>query len=232
MTKSLVGLTEFSKFVKINTVNDELRQRAILSLGATTEHLRQLLRTSSFDQSVVTDQYWVNSNRRPFKDIFPKFQLSRGFVDTGASFEIKFSFLLEEIGNPGVTVVPAGQFIVEFERGIVLITGTETTTFGLPHARIFAKFRPGIHDERFAQIVYTAGFTITAGTELDVYNNVPEWLKRAAIMLGKSIYAESACKTGQKRPVQVDAIGQDLLQFVNDKIRWHPSAMQPLVTGF
>ena len=217
-----------AKFVSVNTftvraglgdcdtLDDAITLKAQRAIEAATIHLISIIRTE-FDTVAVTDRYYVDLAELPFQGDFPKFYLSQGFVSTAtAAMVVRTASLLTDVAAGDA--IDAGFFVMESAKGTLLITGTDR----LP----ITTLAPVSGDRYFAQIEYTAGFSAVADAFGTIYENTPDWLQEAAIIISQAIFStgqpcDPTDKNAQGCPCSIEAL-------VSRYIRFVPTALKPL----
>ena len=199
-----------------DSLDESVTTKSKAAIEAATIHLISIIRTD-FDQVSLSNQYYVDIGELPFQGEFPKFFLSQGFVTTAVSaMVVRTATQLSEVA--AATALDASFFRLDSAKGTLLITGTDR----LP----ITTLAPVSGDLYFAQIEYTAGFTAVADTFGTIYENAPDWLVEAAILLAQAIFATGKpCKDGDKNaqgcPCSIEGL-------VNRYVRFVPSALKPL----
>jgi hypothetical protein len=220
MPAKFASVDDFAIRAGLGTVDDlaeDVQNKARYALEAATTHLVSYIRTE-FDARSVVDQYYVDIGELPFQGDFPKFYLSQGFVTTPvSSMTIRTSDQLPEVGS--ATAIDASYLRLDANKGTVLITGTDRLPINA--------LSPVSGDRYFAQIEYDAGFTTQADAFGTLYENAPDYLAEAAVILAKQIFDNGQpCKDG-------DATGANgcpctIEHLITRYIRFVPSALKPL----
>lgn len=200
----------------VDSLDESVTTKAQAAVEAATVHLISIVRTE-FDQTAQVNQYWVDVGELPFQGDFPKFFLSQGFVTTAVSaMVVRTATQLSEVA--AATALDASFFRLDSAKGTLLITGTDR----LP----ITTLAPVSGDRYFAQIEYTAGYTSVGDAFGTIYENVPDWLAEAAIILAQSIFATGKpCKDDEKNASGCPCTIESL---VSRYIRFVPSALKPL----
>ena len=191
MPAKFASVEDFAIRAGLGSVDDlaeDVQNKARYALEAATTHLISYIRTE-FDAQSVVDQYYVDTGELPFQGEFPKFYLTQGFVTTPvASMVIRTSDQLPEVGT--ATAIDTTYLRLDSNKGTVLITGTDRLPINA--------LSPVSGDRYFAQIEYDAGFTASADAFGSVYDNAPEYLSEAALILAKQIFDNGQpCKDGE-----------------------------------
>ncbi len=193
----------------------EVNSLAVSAIQSTTLQLEGIIRTS-FARSTTADQYWVNSNERPFTGEFPKLLLKNGFIDDTATYEVKTATELDLLS--GQTAINAKYLKRDDEKGLLIITGTDIIS---PPITPFV-----ISDRSFVQIDYTYGFTTTTTEFGEVYDSIPVWLEELALQISFWVYRELLnCGSKHSKSFKVPSMSSIL----DSHIRFFPSALPALI---
>jgi hypothetical protein len=219
MATKFVSVEDFAIRAGLGDVDDladDVTAKAQASIEAATTHLVSILRTT-FDEQTPTDQYYVDTGELPFVGEFPRFFLSQGFVTTATSgIAMRIASTLADLAAASNT--DAAYFVLDQTKGSLLVSGTDVTSISVPS--------PALSDRYFADITYTAGFTSKSDAYGTIYENTPDWLTEAAMILAKSIFdTGKACKDDNKNPQGCPCSIESL---VNRYIRFMPSALKPM----
>jgi hypothetical protein len=220
MPAKFASVEDFAIRAGLGSVDDlaeDVQNKARFALEAATTHLISYIRTE-FDAQSVVDQYYVDTGELPFQGEFPKFYLTQGFVTTPvASMVIRTSDQLPEVGT--ATAIDTTYLRLDSNKGTVLITGTDRLPINA--------LSPVSGDRYFVQIEYDAGFTAAADAFGSIYQNAPEYLAEAALILGKQIFDNGQpCKDGEATGTNGCPCTSE--QLITRYIRFVPSALKPL----
>lgn len=197
-------------------LDESVTTKARAAIEAATVHLISFIRTD-FDQVALTNQYYVDIGELPFQGDFPKFFLSQGFVTTAvSSMVVRTAGQLSEVA--AATALDASFFRLDSAKGTLLITGTDR----LP----ISTLAPVSGDRYFAQIEYTAGFTAANDAFGSLYEDTPDWLVEASVLLSQVIFdTGKPCRDDEKNAQGCPCFIEGL---INRYIRFVPSALKPL----
>ena len=106
----------------------------------------------------MVDTFYIESTRFIGQDYSVYLELNQGFVDSGQAVTVKYAETFDGLSTG--TVISTGM-VIDYEAGVVFISGI-------------------CLDNLYVQVSYTAGFVASGNPSY--YSNVPEWLKRTAIM--------------------------------------------------
>jgi hypothetical protein len=220
MPAKFASVEDFAIRAGLGSVDDlaeDVQNKARFALEAATTHLISYIRTE-FDAQSVVDQYYVDTGELPFQGEFPKFYLTQGFVTTPvASMVIRTSDQLPEVGT--ATAIDTTYLRLDSNKGTVLITGTDRLPINA--------LSPVSGDRYFVQIEYDAGFTAAADAFGSIYQNAPEYLAEAALILGKQIFDNGQpCKDGEA--TGTNGCPCTIEHLITRYIRFVPSALKPL----
>lgn len=219
MTTKFVSVEDFalrSGLGDIDGVAEDVQTKSRMAIEAATTHLISIVRTE-FDDQVNTDIYYSDAGEMPFVGDFPRYFLSQGFVTTPVSgFDLHIHNQLDDLANPNYHI-DTKYMLVDAVKGTLLLTGSDQIT---------SRFSTAIADGAFVRIVYQAGFTSKADAFGTIYENAPDWLTEAAMILAIAIFATGkACEDDDKNssgcPCSIEAL-------VNRYIRFLPSALKPM----
>jgi hypothetical protein len=220
MPAKFASVEDFAIRAGLGNVDDlaeDVQNKARYALEAATTHLISYIRTE-FDAQSNVDQYYVDHGEFPFNAEFPKFYLTQGFVTTPvSSLVIRTSDQLPDVAS--ATAIDTNYLRLEANKGTVLITGTDRLPINA--------LSPVTGNRYFVQIEYDAGFTSTADAFGTIYENAPEYLAEAALILGKQLFDNGQpCKDGE-------ATGRNgcpctIEHLITRYIRFVPSALKPL----
>jgi hypothetical protein len=198
-------------------LSDEYLVRMGLALDAATVHLEAQMRTT-FKQETLTERFSVNPAEFPYVEEYPYLYLKKGIVDSDAPFIVRTESLYAQmLSGSGTTLVPLRDYIVDAQKGLVMLTGNGL--LGIPGYRKLSSPSAPF----YAEVTYTAGMEDTNG----VYEDVPEWLKEAAFMVGTHMYKRSGeCSTP---PQDMRAELGSLWGLVEAHVRYHPYALKAML---
>lgn len=201
----------------VDDLDDSVTAKCQASIEAATTHLVSFIRTEFDENASITDTYYVDIGEFPFLGKFPRFYLSQGFVTTVvASLVVKNA---DQLGDLAAAAAISTAFLVlDSSKGALLITGTDQALSGTLQIVSGNRY--------FLSVAYAAGFTQKSDAFGAIYENVPEWLKEAALIIAKSLFDKGVpCEEGDKNavgcPCSIEAL-------VNRYIRYLPSALKPM----
>lgn len=201
----------------VDALAEEVQTKARYSLEAATTYLAMLVRTEFDAVTGQVDTYYVDSREFPWVGEFPRLYLSRGFVTTAvSSLDVRTSTLLDELA--GAPSVGTDYLVLDQTKGTLLITGTDALPINA--------LNPIAGDRYFVRLTYDAGFTETEDAYGSVYDDPPQWLKEAALLIGKQFFdtgqpCDDKGLNGSGCPCIVEHL-------VTPNIRFYPSALGPL----
>ena len=219
MATKFVSVEDFalrSGLGDVDGLAEDVQTKARQSIEAATTHLVSILRTT-FDVATPTDQYYVDTDELPFVGKFPRFFMSQGFVTTATSgIAMRIAARLSDLA--AASSVDTAFFVLDQSKGTLLVSGSDVTSISVPS--------PALSDRYFADITYTAGFTEKSDAHGTIYENTPDWLTEAAMILSIAIFnTGKACEdkdtNAQGCPCSIEAL-------VNRYIRFLPSALKPM----
>lgn len=220
MPAKFASVEDFAIRAGLGNVDDlaeDVQNKARFALEAATTHLISYIRTE-FDAQSQVDQYYVDTGELPFQGEFPKFFLTQGFVTTAVSaLVIRTSDQLPDVAT--ATAIDTSYLRLDANKGTILITGTDRLPINA--------LSPVTGDRYFVQIEYDAGFTAAADAFGSTYQNAPEYLAEAALILGKQIFdSGQPCKNGEA--TGTNGCPCTIEHLITRYIRFVPSALKPL----
>ena len=195
---------------------DDVQTKARMAIEAATTHLVSILRTT-FDVTTPTDQYYVDTDEMPFVGEFPRFYFQQGFVTTAVTgIAMRIAARLADLA--AASNIDTAFFVLDQAKGTLLVSGSDVTSISVPS--------PALDNRYFADITYTAGFTSASDAFGTIYENTPDWLTEAAMILSIAIFnTGKACEdkdtNAQGCPCSIEGL-------VNRYIRFLPSAIKPM----
>ena len=216
---SLVSLSDVSTRLALGaTVPAELSALLLQIMDDTTYVLEQMLGTS-FDRTTRADIFYLDSRReKPFVGNNAWLRTKQGFIDSGATFEIRSALTIQELPNPTPDDLSGVQ--VDYDRGKIILGSSNY--IGVVDRKLY----PQEWDEHYVQVDYTAGFTELSG----VYNGVPNWLQSIALSVTADTYrTEKGCgKKGSCTQTCAEKAAKYYAR-IEDKLRFLPAAYDPMI---
>lgn len=219
MTTKFVSVEDFalrSGLGDLDGLAEDVQTKARMAVEAATTHLISIVRTE-FDTTTLTDQYYVDTDELPFVGEFPRFFLSQGFVTTAVTgIAMRIASRLSDLA--AASSVDTAFFVLDQTKGTLLVSGSDVTSISVPS--------PALSDRYFADITYTAGFTSKSDAFGTIYENTPDFLTEAAMILSIAIFnTGKACEDDDKNssgcPCSIEGL-------INRYIRFLPSALKPM----
>jgi hypothetical protein len=220
MSTKLVSVEAFSirsGLGDIDSIAEDVQLKARYSIEAATAHIVSILRTELDAQSLV-DQYYIDYGEFPFNAEFPKIYLTQGFVTTAVgALVIRTSDQLPDVAT--ATAIDTSYLRLDSNKGTVLITGTDRLPINA--------LSPVAGNNYFLQIEYDAGFTTASDAFGTIYENTPDYLQEAAMILAMSIFQSGQpCKDSER--TGTNGCPCTVENLLNRYIRFVPSALKPL----
>jgi hypothetical protein len=185
----------------VNAINAEL--------ASTTKQLAATIRVDSFDRKERADTYRVGDT--PVLDSVPRLRLllSCGFVEADTVRVLLGDSVGAILGGEFTEVVPDA---VDAERGVIADYHSD-------------------YSYRFVQVIYTAGFRDDLNHPGQyLLDDVPFWLQEAAKLNARIMLAGNPLMTsGDKGAPDTTPFQKQLSQIVTPRIRYVPSALQPII---
>lgn len=198
-------------FDNLTVVNDAIQ----LAIDAASVHLEGALRTS-FLHSAVSDTFWVGNLDSAWNGSFhEKFKLTRGFLSTTASVDIRYASSLKRLSTAGnYTLVSLTEnTILDYEKGVVDVLDIDLR-------------------KQYVRISYEAGFDPdTADSTIYNQSQIPDWLEQAALFR-TMLDLQSVPTLRNEEASQLDNVqlSQTLSDMLARHIRYSPAAKKPVNT--
>lgn len=171
-----------TKLAAVQDVKDSIRFGSVEELNAgidsalevATSSLETDLRNESFTRTTRYDLFFVK-HRRIASTLFEyHWRMSHGFIDSGATFTIKVADQIDDFAGTNFSDITS-EVIIDYARGVASVVAGQLSTIRVAsnNSRIIGNF---------VRIDYTSGFNSDDNTGFFDADEVPAWLKEAAIM--------------------------------------------------
>lgn len=196
------------------------------ALEVATSQLQAMLRVDSFDQAATYDIFrveeritQVNATYDPMYEYH--WRLANGFVDSGETLTVKVAARIADFAGSDYTDITSLSN-VQYDKGTVSyvdgkIEGQIISTTG------------GKLIGNFVRVDYTSGFTESGGE----YQNVPEWLKQAAILQATihldSVQPDLRHTDNKVAKESIKYMKKAVFDLIAPHIRYYPRYQDPIV---
>lgn len=178
---------------------DEVIKALANAVNGATIHLNTVLRTD-FAYQTHTETYRVDTTHSSYQDNFVRLYTKQGFIDTSATLEVRVADTLQSVAS--ATPVPSEYVKVVPEKGIIMLEDEGEV--------------PALEDNPFVELTYSAGFQTTTTQNGDLANNVPDWLKEAAVLVASNLYEDR------------DPVSASIFMFLERYVRYFPHTLKAL----
>lgn len=222
MTKLAIH-SDVNALIKFPGDIEEINVSINASLETATSNLEKDLRIGSFTRATRFDLFPV-IQRELSQGIFEyHLGLSRGFIDSGETFTVKVGTRISDFDNGTATDITE-QAIIDHNLGAVSIVVSQTDDVTVPgsNSRLIGNF---------IRIDYTSGFNEDENTGFFNEDEVPSWLKQAAIINGVVVLDSidpTLRSADPKNPINPKILQNTYFMSIEARIKYLPKHQQPI----
>lgn len=215
----LATVDDVLEFIRFDGIEDDLNTSIGLALDMATHQLEGQIRLETFDRTVGYDLFDLRHYEVDPGLYHYHWKLSNGFVDSGQTFTIEVAAEIADFGTNDASDITSDAQI-NYDKGLISVLDSDIQDIRIPgiSSRLLGNY---------VRVDYTSGFL---SQDSECYDDVPEWLKLAAINTAiinlDSSQPEVRHSDGFK--ARLDQTQMMLGSLLTKKIRYYPKYQKPV----
>ncbi len=219
----LANISDVRNVIRFESI-DEIDVSIDSALEVATSSIETDLMTKSFDRETRFDIFLVKDREIAFNLFEYHWKLASGFVDSAETFTIRVADQISDFDVSGANTDITSEAITDFEKGVISIVSGQVSTIRLAenNSKIIGNF---------VRIDYTSGFNADDFEGFYDCDEVPSWLKEAAVMKAIAVLdtVDPTLRASEDNPMNPKGAQGIYFNSMEKNIRYFPKHEAPII---